>query len=201
MTDSSATEDSDPASAQPFEALSQLFDGALRLSASMAQAVAEAASGQPQEHQPGDTYLQSMIRSGVLAGGSIAARVFDVARSANVSGQQAPAPPAAPMPILAAGDSLRIPLSVDNPSKTPMEDIVPFLIGMTHQGVAQEGPLQIAFSPEKLSVAPVDFEKLVVTVSAPASTPLGSWGIAFALSQSDDPINLSLSVVAAGEPS
>jgi len=180
--------------ARPGEAVTQLVDSALKLSASVAQVVAEAATGKPQQNRPGDTHLQSIIRHGTTAAGSIVSTVVSAARSDDAAAASQ-APPA-PLPRVSAGASLRIPLSIDNPGDRPMENIVPALAGVFHAGARAADSIGVAFAPERLTVGPHDFEKLVVTISVPEGTATGPWDVAFTLTgQEERPTTLSFEVI------
>ena len=183
-----------PRDVRPGEAVANLVDSALRLSASVALLLAEAASGRPQADRPGDTPLQSIIRHGTTAVGSVVATVAAAARAPQ-------APPAAgqptpgSMPTVAAGDSLRLPLSVHNPGSEPMLGIVAHLRAVRHGEAERSDALGVSFAPELLTVAPRDFEKLTVTVAVPAATDSGPWSVQFTLTgQEDDPITIAFEV-------
>jgi hypothetical protein len=177
---------------RPGEAVGELVSSALKLSAAVVQTVAEAATGKPQVNRPGDTPLQSMIRHGTTAASSILTTVMSATREGSAA-EPAAAPVNAPprTPRVARGSSLRLPLSVDNLRDTVMQDIEPRLVD-----AETPTPLHVSFKPEKLTIAPNDFEKLTVRVDVPEDTPPGRYTFAFTLpGQETQPVSLSVEVV------
>ncbi|EEW25929.1 hypothetical protein [Rhodobacter ferrooxidans] len=181
----------------PRDAVADLVDSALKLSASVTQVVAEAVSGQPQPNRAGETPLQSIIRHGSTAATAMFATVMAASRTARAAEPEPPKP--APGATVSAGTTLRVPLSVDNPGQEVMEAITPRLTQVLHEGAPQAG-LVVSFTPETLTVQPRDFEKLVVSVEVPADAAPGRWSVSFRLTDGADdaPITLSFQVVAAG---
>ena len=170
------------------EAAAQLMDSALKLSASVAQTVAEAATGKPQENKPGDTHLQAIVRHGTTAAGSLLSTVISAAHSTN---GEAPTPTQpAPALSVAPGETLRIPLSVDNPGEDAMTGIEPRLIE-----TSDPLPFVVKFSPETLMIEPKDFEKLNVLIDVPKKAQTGRYTVAFTLTgQEDQPISLPIEI-------
>lgn len=173
---------------KPGEAVAELVDSVLKLSSSVVQAVAEATTGKPQETRPGEPHLQAIIRHGTTAAGSLLSTVVRTVREQPGASDVRPS-----APRVVAGGSLRLPLSIDNPGTTPMENIVP-------RQVPSDGPdaaLILRFEPESLTIAPADFEKLVVRIAVPADMPPGRYRPAFTLSgQEASPVVLTIEVVA-----
>lgn len=173
------------------EAAAELIDSALKLSASVAQTVAEATTGKPQEDHPEDTHLQAIMRHGTTAAGSLLTTVIAAARSTAPNGASpAKAPPSAPALVAEPGQSLRVPLSVDNPGTDTMTGIEPRL--------AESDPVlpfDVAFSPESLTIEPKDFEKLNVLIDIHADAAPGLYRLSFTLTgQEDQPITLPVEV-------
>jgi hypothetical protein len=167
-------------SPRPAQAISELVASALTVSASLAQVVAEASTGKPQPHVPSETALQSVVRHATTTVSSLV--------STAVAATRKPAGPSQPVLQLQAGGSLRLPLSIDNPGSSPMTGIVPRMVS-AEQGIA------VSFVPEVLDIAPLDFEKLVVMVSAAPDAARGLRTVAFVLTgQEDQPISLTFDV-------
>lgn len=187
--------DRDPAP-KPGEAVAQLVDSALKLSSSVAQAVAEATTGKPQESRAGEPHLQAIIRHGTTAAGSLISTIVRTVREQPGGRPSAETGPAR-APRVRAGGTLRIPLSIDNPGATAMEGIVPRRVTPT----GREADIDMRFTPETMTIAPSDFEKLVVLLSVPADLPPGRYAPSFTLSgQKQVPITLAIEVVAQEDP-
>lgn len=169
---------------KPVEAMAKLVDSALALSESVAQAVAEATTGRPQPRRPEDTALQTIVRHGATATGSLLTTVVEATRNAHDASAAGPEPV---RPALARGETLRMPLSIDNPGSDVMDGIVPTLEEVAHTDRRSAPPLSVAFEPAELTIGPRDFEKLVVLVSAPADAEPGPWTIAFRLTNAPEP--------------
>lgn len=170
---------------RPAQAISELVASALTVSAALAQALAEASTGRPQPHVPSDTALQSVVRHATTTVSSLVSTAMAATRK----------PATAPQPVLQlqAGGSLRLPLSIDNPGNGPMAGIVPQVVSISHS-LSSDG-ITVIFSPETLNIAPQDFEKLVVTVTAAPDAARGNWTVAFVLTgQEDQPITLTFDV-------
>lgn len=166
-------------------------DAALTLSASLARSIAEGLSGRPQPPVAGETRIGGIARHGTNALGSLVAMTMAAAREAGLGlGTNTPPPAAetAPPPTAAAGiarlmpgASLRLPLSIDNPGSQPMERLAPHALGARFEGADCAAPFALRFDPPSLSIAPRDFEKLVVTIDLPPEMPPGRWSALFAL--------------------
>lgn len=180
------------------QAAGALIDSALRLSASVAQVVAEAATGKPQSHREGDTPLQAIVRHGTTAASGIVSTVASAASAARSNGAAPDDPaaaPAQPLPSISAGSTLRVPLSVDNPTADPMRDLTPTLTELTHADVSDPSGWQVTFDPEVLTVEPQDFEKLVVRVTVPEDAGQGTAQATFSLGPEAAPVTLRFEVV------
>jgi hypothetical protein len=174
----------------------------LQIGADAARIVAEAASGRPQPVRQGEAPLVSMLRYGGTAAGSLVGLAFNAVRGRNApapapSPRQpaAAAPPAREGPRLRPGGSARIPLSIDNPGTEPMVGLVPRVTGATRDGVSAEPAFVMRFVPETLTVAPRDFEKLVVMLELAGDIKEGEWSAFFTLSpDGSDPHELPFQV-------
>ena len=175
----------------------------IQLGADAARIVAEAASGRPQRDRDGDSTFVSLLRHSATAAGSLTGLAFRAVRGRGdtspspppASAAAAPAAPAAQGPRLRPGGSARIPLSIDNPGTEPMVGLVPRLTGATHHGARATPAFDLDFSPERLDVAPRDFEKLVVTLQLDEDIAEGEWSALFTLSpDGSDPHELPFQV-------
>lgn len=153
----------------------------LKAGAAVARTFAESISGRPQPIVPDETPLAALLRHASVGVAGAARIVIDAARSE--TGQPGEAPSAAPPagPRVRPGGTLRIPLSVDNPGESDMHGLTPALVGATCDGAAVEAP-SVTFSPTTLSIAPRDFEKLVLAIDVPPDAPEGLWRLSFSLS-------------------
>ncbi|WP_299964315.1 hypothetical protein [uncultured Roseobacter sp.] len=170
-----------------------LIDSALKLSASVAQVVAEAATGKPQTAHPGDTPLQTIVRHGTTAATGIVSTVASAART-NAPETDAPRSAGA-VPSVSAGAVLRVPLSVDNPTTDTMSDLSPILTELVHAGSDDAEGWDVSFDPAVLTVAPQDFEKLVVRVTVPDHAPEGPASASFSLGEGAAPVTIRFTVL------
>ncbi len=175
------------------QAAGALLDSALQLSASVAQVLAEAATGKPQEARPGDTHIQTIVRHGTTAATTIVTTVASAASAARSGTTQAPKQ--STIPAIVAGTTLRVPLSVDNPSAEPMEGLTPALTELVCSGESSADDWSVTFEPSSLTVEPYDFEKLVVRVKPPETAPLGPASVTFSLGPDAAPVTLRFDVV------
>ena len=85
--------------------------------------------------------------------------------------------PASARPVVKAGGTLRIPLSIENPDDKPMEKLGFATQAISRNGVATDalGKDCVRFEPVELTIAPHDFEKLTVLVDTTAGTETGSY--------------------------
>ena len=176
----------------------------LEASATAIRVVAEAASGRPLPAQAGEGALAGILRNGSTAVGSLVGLAVKAARD-RIAPAPAPAQPSPPPsgaasgPMLRPGAMARIPLSIDNPGSEPMTDLVPRLSGATLDGAPHEPGFVVRFSPDRLTVAPRDFEKLVVTVQIAEDIAPGAWSLLFSLGKDGtNPHELPFQIAAAG---
>ena len=162
----------------------------LKAGASVARSFAEAVSGRPQAELPGEPPLASLVRHASSGVATVARIMVDAARAGTAATGRAEASPASsqagPAPVVTAGGTLRVPLSIDNPGDTAMEGLTPRVVETRHGGVATD-PLPVRFVPETLSIGPRDFEKLVLLVDVPTGAHPGRWQIAFSVDGGPDP--------------
>lgn len=184
--------------------VANVVDAALDLGVSLARVVAEStALGRtvPQV-AAGTPALTAIVRYGVTAAGNVfgalVSGVQAVKPSVGTPRASAPAPAArAAGPRVAPGATLRVPLTVENPSDRPMKGLAPRLRGLRLNGSDAGGVIdaaRIGFSPAGFEVAPHDFEKLTVTVDVPADAPAGDYDVVFALGDDEPDLRMGFSV-------
>jgi hypothetical protein len=110
---------------------------------------------------------------------------------------RSPARPSAP--AVQPGATLRIPLSIENPSTQPMHALQPTIISIQCDGadVTVAARDAIEFVPPSLTIAPRDLEKLTVLITPPATTPPGRYEIRFLLREGDPEIPIIFDVLVA----
>jgi hypothetical protein len=191
--------------------VANVIDAALGVGVSLARVAAEAtALGRTVEPVPADTpAISAIVRYGVAAVSNLASAVVSGASTLKPSvgpGRAAPAGTPAPAggrpagPRTTPGATLRVPLSVENPSDRPMRDLRPRLRSLRRGTVDALDIISadcVRFAPEAFEVAPHDFEKLTVSVSVPAETPAGDYEVVFALGDEEPPLRMLFAVVAA----
>ena len=151
---------------------------------------------------PGTSALSAIVRYGVTAAGNVFGAVVSGVQGVKPSVGAVKTPSAARSagPRVARGATLRVPLSVENPSDRPMQDLSPRLRALRRGGIeanAAIAPEHIRFSPLAFEVAPHDFEKLTVTVSVPEDTPTGDYEVVFALGDDEPDLLMAFAVTGA----
>ena len=182
--------------------VSNVVDAALDLGVSLARVVAEAtALGRTVPPvAPGTPALNAIVRYGVTAAGNLFGAVVSGVQGVKPSVGKAKASAQAAGPRVARGATLRVPLSVENPSDRPMQGLSPRLRALRRGGIdanAAIAPEHIHFSPQAFEVAPHDFEKLTVTVSVPEDTPAGDYEVVFALGDKEPDLKMAFAVTGA----
>ena len=201
--------------------VANVIDAALGVGVALARVAAEAtALGRPVEPvPPGTPALSAIVRYGVTAAGNLASALVSGAQglkpgvSASArpagSGSSASSSSAGPKtnaaaaraggPRVARGATLRVPLSVENPSERAMNGLTPRWRA-TRAGGADVSALVdagcVRFSPAAFDVAPHDFEKLTVTVAVPAEAAPGDYEVVFALGDSEPDLKMAFAVTA-----
>lgn len=82
------------------------------------------------------------------------------------------------LPVVQRGGTLRVPLSIENPSNEPMQQMTFLCLEMRCPSPASGIPLDVSavrFQPETLSVEPRDFEKLTVFIDTSHETSPGRY--------------------------
>jgi hypothetical protein len=192
--------------------VANVIDAAHGVGVSLARVAAEAtARGRVVEPvPPGTPPISAIVRYGVSAMSNLASALVSGAQGLKPSvgpagsvaapGAAAAAGSRAGGPRVAPGASLRVPLSVENPSDRPMRDLRPRLRAL-RRGAADAlsaiGAECVRFGPECFEVAPHDFEKLTVTVSVPADTPPGDYEMILALGDDEPDLTMAFAVTGA----
>lgn len=162
------------------QSLTALVSASMQVTAQLAKSVAEAATGEVQEERSGETSLQEVVRHGSTATGSILALALSVLRQGMESrGSKVNSAKAAPLPSVIAGQKLRIPLSIDNPGSDEAMDLQPALVLLAGSNATEANKPKISFDPISLSIAPHDFEKLVVIVTTNKNAEAETWTCSF----------------------
>lgn len=188
------------------QGLVNVIDAALGVGAAMARAAAHAtARGAPVTEVAAETQpLAAIIHYGMAATGNMVSLVSEGMGGAfrprpAASGASTSSSSPASAPRVRPGATLRVPLSVENPSDRPMEGLTPHLRAIRQDGV--EVPLSfvanaIRFLPATFSVAPRDFEKLTILIDLPENTPAGRYELVMALGPQEPDLPLLFDVVA-----
>lgn len=204
-TDSTAA----PAAPDLAGSLAGVIDAALGVGVSLARVMVEAtAPGRPVAPlPPGTPALQAIVRYGVTAIGNMAQAVMSGAQTVRKAApgiRPAQTATAAPDvrsagPRVRAGDTLRVPLSVENPGDRVMPDLRPLLRAVRRAGGADAsallGAAAVSFMPPSFDVAPHDFEKLTVLVTVPADLPGGGYELTLALGADEPDLPLRFTVL------
>jgi hypothetical protein len=128
----------------------------------------------------GNSPLDEIVRNGASALISVVRMSVDGLRASTLPPATPGAPPTpAPSarPRVRAGDTLRLPLFIENPSSEPTGPLV-FRALEAAAGVGEGAPTlalsQVRCEPDPLEIAARDFEKLTIFVDTAPSTPGGS---------------------------
>jgi hypothetical protein len=189
--------------------VANVIDAALGVGVTLARVTAEAtALGRTVEPVPPDTpAISAIVRYGLTAASNLVSAVVSGARELTPSvrpgkspaaGASVPAAAGRPAgPRTTPGATLRVPLSVENPSDRAMRDLRPRLRALRRDSADALhliGAECVRFKPEDFEVAPHDFEKLTVTVSVPASAPAGDYEVIFALGDAEPDLRMAFAV-------
>jgi len=108
------------------------------------------------------------------------------------------------LPKVHQGGTLRIPLSMENPADQPMENLVFACQDMNGKRIGAGQPLTEAamrFQPERLDIAPKDFEKLTLLITTDALTAPGDYVAHIGVDNGDLEIKVEFEVLPGGEDS
>lgn len=180
----------DPAVDKVLVQLAGLLNSAVEVGASAARVVARTTAEQASALEPGQ--LGEAVRNGATAAGNVLGLFMNGLRAATASpagdrpGTEASASgapsgsPAAELPTVRAGSTLRVPLLVENREAVEMSGL-DFTCRSVDRLVPGEGPgvgrHQVRFEPSTLTVASRDFEKLTVRVATAPETAPGRYRV------------------------
>lgn len=177
------------------EGLSEVVGAVFGVGAAVAKTLAEAtAGGRPVAAPESDQgALGEMVHYGIsvvsnviglavstmgkaVPGGSVGLRPGPAAKEK----EDAPTQPAEKkgLPLVHQGGTLRIPLSIENPGDQPMQDLAFCCQQMTGKRLAAGIALTeqaVRFQPQRLEIAPRDFEKLTLFIDTDERTAPGRY--------------------------
>lgn len=107
------------------------------------------------------------------------------------------------LPRVHQGGTLRIPLSMENPADLPMENLVFACQDMRGTRIGAGQPLTEAamrFQPERLDIAPKDFEKLTLLINTDAQTAPGDYMAHIGVDNGDLEIKVEFEVLPSQKP-
>lgn len=195
--DETETPDTAAPSKAIVDGVTDIISAALGVGASVARAFAKAtASEREVGASPSDRPLDEMVHFGVagitnvvrLVGSAVGDAVDregevpdrePARRSARGRGREANAT-AGSVPGVARGDTLRVPLSVENPGPEPMQGMAVSVGDVATAELGSGKPLQpsaVRCVPPSLDIAPRDFEKLTVFVETEPDTAAGRYWV------------------------
>ncbi len=194
--------------------VTEVVNVALGLAGDLARRTAEATV--PPERtvaaaQPGAAPVNVVVHYGVATVTNIVQMVGNAVRDANAADRGAPTTPgpastsaaARPAgPTITAGETLRIPLSIENPDSQPMQQLTFAALAVDHDDATagvELGTSALRFEPETLTIAAHDFEKLTVFVDTRPDTAPGRYHAVIGLGATKHEVDVRF-VVAAAEP-
>ena len=173
------------------ESVGKFVGAAADLGVALARAADAATAGgrEPAPAKPGESAVTAIIRHGVATVTNIVGQAVAATQSARTQaaagGPPAPsgAQAASRRPRVRPGDTLRVPLLVENPGREPMEGLTPAVLGWECEGERLQDAAFARFEPQSLSVAPLDLEKLTVFVTPSEAAPPGSYRLIIQLTE------------------
>jgi hypothetical protein len=162
--------------------ISEVVNAALSVGAAVARTVAEATSpsgGSARPGTPGEGPFADIVHYSVEAALNFARLVVrgmpSTVRPASSGSETAAAPG---YPSVHAGSTLRIPLSIENPSDVEMSQMTFYCGSLSYEGKSAGAPLAAAafvFEPATLTIGPHDFEKVTVFITTSENTASGTY--------------------------
>ena len=210
------------------ESLSEVVNAAFGVGAAIAKTLAEATASDKNVSKPeaGQGPLGEMVHYGVTTVTNVVGLVISMMGSAksasndeaqpfasnqNKTAQSANASEASAtkaetrtpsIPTVHQGGTLRIPLSLENPGDQAMEDLVFLCQQMLARRIAAGQPLTegaVRFQPERLAIAPKDFEKLTLLIDTDEQTAPGQYVAHIGVAEGGLEINVEFEVVLSEE--
>jgi hypothetical protein len=158
---------------------------------------------------PGQGPLSEMIQYGVATAANIIrvipATLNDASRVARDTAQTASRSTAAQgagtgVPTVRLGSTLRVPMSIENPTDQPMNDMRFKILRVASEPSGNGTSLPagaIRFEPQVLTVGARDFEKLTVLVDVPSGTAPGRYDASIGLVEGSFELSFVFDVVPA----
>jgi hypothetical protein len=185
---------SPPGTEQLVKGVAELASATLGVGATFARIAAEATAGErpvpppPQPAAPLTSIVHysaaalvnivDAVRTGMGEVRAATGQARPATRAAKARPAPAASPPPAELPTARPDSTLRMPLSIENTSDTPMADLQFTCLALEAEPSGAGTPLTVTsvrFEPASLTVAPHDFEKLTVYVDVPAGTAPGHY--------------------------
>jgi hypothetical protein len=156
----------------------EVFNKLVGLGAALTRTMAQAAA--PESGGTGNGAIDEMVRNGATALANIVRLTVDSLRATTqppaAPGQKVSEGRAAPRPQVHAGDTLRMPLFIENPSAGPTGPLQFGALDAVFPDSTGGRPLgldQVRCAPKILEIGARDFEKLTVFVNTEPTTPIG----------------------------
>jgi hypothetical protein len=180
----------------------ELVNAALGIGAALSKTAATVtAGGRPVGEPPkGAAPISVMIHYSLAVVTNVVSLVTDTLKgtAAGAAGLATrPATAAASGPLVRPGASLRVPLSIENPSDRPMSGLTPLVRAVRRDGkdASPDIPASaVRFAPAAINVAPKDFEKLTVFVTVPENAAPGRYEVTLALGPNEADLPLVFDV-------
>lgn len=199
------------------EGVSEAVSLSLRIGATLARMAAQATAGDKmvpasrRQDNPINAIVHYSIATVVNIVDTVVESVQDVRQASAGSPVGSPTTPAQSgraeevqtaanpvLPTVHCGATLRIPLSIENPSSEPMAGLrftCPAVSGEYSEAGQPLSPATIRFEPDTLTIAPKDFDKLTVYVDVPIDAAPGRYAAAISLSDGTFETTLQFEVI------
>lgn len=210
------------------EGLSEVVNAAFGVGAAIARTLAEATASDKGVSKPetGQGPLGEMVHYGVTTVTNVIGLVVSMMGSAKSSNEEANQPFTSnqnktaesatgaegsatkaemrtpSIPTVHQGGTLRMPLSLENPGDQAMENLVFVCQEMLARRIAAGQPLAegaVRFQPERLDIAPKDFEKLTLLIDTDEQTAAGQYVAHIGVAEGGLEINVEFEVVLSEE--
>ncbi len=188
--DSNSKDTARPGAKELIDGLSSIITAALGVGAVLAKTVAQATAGGKiiQEPETSTGPLKIIIHYGMATATNIIKMITGAASQASNASQPARQPGTpdtviSGLPTVHRGAILRIPLSIENPGSEPMKELR-FVCMSLEGGSMKENALtvqSVRIEPAVLSIAPRDFEKLIIYITVPGEADLGRYKVCIGL--------------------
>lgn len=186
--------------------ISEVVHAALGVGAAVARTIAEAtAQGKPvPPGASGEGPFADIIHYGVQATSNVVSMAIrGMPSTPQPAGATGAGPAPASFPTVHAGSTLRIPLSIENPSDTEMPQMTFCGRELIYEGHSSGTPLTeeaLVFEPAALSIAPRDFEKMTVFIATTEATAAGMYLAKITVEGGSFESSLRFEVVPANQP-